>query len=244
MSEAITPGFFIYFYYCYLFIDWHEARNATSFASESWRPPKRHALDCQAPMQCKLWDNRVQPIADCLFSLFLHTSSHCLFPPLCLCVWRPLWSCWPSPCVFTFGLWSQLGDQWGTEYKLNSNHSQSPFCSTLAGYTGFPSSPGGRERGKGAAAVESPSQFRQHSVARRLKHVRVFFFFAAVQGTFDILLKIRTTSCPQQKGGLEGKSLSFLSDEPRPRENSAEKNKSPNVWVVSFLLFQLRWSFH
>lgn len=48
------------------------------------------------------------------------------FSAVCVVV---LWSCWPSPCVFTFGLWSQLCDQRGTKYKLNSNHSQAALWS-------------------------------------------------------------------------------------------------------------------
>lgn len=63
-----------------------------------------NSLRFQAPMQCKLWDNRVQAIAElCLFNSIPLTSSHCLFSPFSAVCVVVLWSCWPPPCVFTFG---------------------------------------------------------------------------------------------------------------------------------------------
>lgn len=91
LSEAIMPGLLI------------GVRHGTPLFYE--KPTVAfNSLRFQAPMQCKLWDNRVQAIAElCLFNSIPLTSSHCLFPPfpaVCVVV---LWSCWPSPCVFTFG---------------------------------------------------------------------------------------------------------------------------------------------
>lgn len=61
------------------------------------------ALSFQTPMQCKLWDNRVQPIAASVYSIYFFTRVPIAsFPLPALCV-AVLWSLWPSPCVFTFG---------------------------------------------------------------------------------------------------------------------------------------------
>lgn len=61
-----------------------------------------NSLCFQAPMQCKLWDNRVQAIMNSVYSIrFLSQVPIAFFPLSLQCVWWS-WSCWPSPYVFTF----------------------------------------------------------------------------------------------------------------------------------------------
>lgn len=88
-----------------------------------------NSLHFQAPMQCKSWDNRAQAKAElCLFNPIPLTSSHCLFPPFSAVCGGPLILLTLAMC-FHFRLWSQLCDQRGTKYKLNSNRSQAALWS-------------------------------------------------------------------------------------------------------------------
>lgn len=179
-----------------------------------------NSLRFQAPMQCKLWDNRVQAIAElCLFNSIPLTSSHCLFSPFSAVCVVVLWSCWPPPCVFTFG--SDLSS--ATSGEPNTNWTVTVHRPRF-----------GRGRSAG------PPLAATRLLCRPL--ISTEFGHLTSTKTAPQMYRQATKDKPKAKKASGGRQTSRKM-ESRPRENTG-REQIANVWVVCFLFSQLRWSFH
>lgn len=179
-----------------------------------------NSLHFQAPMQCKLWDNRVQAIAElCLFNSIPLTSSHCLFSPFSAVCVVVLWSCWPPPCVFTFG--SDLSS--ATSGEPNTNWTVTVHRPRF-----------GRGRSAGP-----PSQLPGCSADPWFQHSLGTWLPIKLPPQ---MYRQATIDEPKAKKASGGRQTSRKM-ESRPRENTG-REQIANVWVVCFVFSQLRWSFH